>query len=1681
MKSVKFLYLVLFFMFSSFTYAAGARSCSGTFAGSVHGATTDAFYSDTDNSTGPRNYSGFYRFRTQIDGEITITMDQTSGTRHRVYIGRSCGGSQIFYRGRTTNFTHTFNVVANQWYYVRIRERNRANRLRYRLSFDFTATSLLESCPGEVINNLEGTSVSATDSASNVTVPSYTTYYYHFTPTATGTIQVNSSANRSYNSLYIQNGCGSTLWSDTANSTDKSSPEVAVTAGQQIVIAFERRYSSSINVDLDFTYTVPIATAVNDDYTTTPGVQLSVDAASGLLVNDKGADITITDINTTALQGTIDSYDATTGAFMFTPAAGFTGTTSFDYTITDGSGNTSTATVNITVVMTTDFDSSQEFVLVNPQNTRNIIGDYKIGGNTVLCLTTKRHTFAASESECVDTTSMSDDATSNNYIAKFIDIDGDSSTWNSSSSYITLPNSYKQVLWAGLFWQGRFAESSEDIHYGRPNGGSYNWVDTGNYDAADFDKNFLETGPRAQNILLKIDNGTYQSVQASKVHYDQTDVGITYSARADVTQLLRQATIAAGDDVTFTIGNLPTSEGREPNPGIFGGWSLLVIYAEDIILGKPRSIAVHAGMTEAGQGGPINITGFKLPSSGSTVTASLSVFSGEGEFDYRTDGIYISSNTDATQRDMPGATDPTNIFDAKMDGINRVDIAGHKNNLQNNNVGVEVDNFDLSALVSSYDRKNTDTIILDMYSNQDYIVPGMLVFKTELYQPSVCYDYTLEAGGYVIPSEHNEINTTIGSYTSELMITRISLQSKEGDFNFNDVNLTYALADTTDIRYAIGTTMIAEDGENFYTASAQTTNESTEGFLIYLGKGASNSSGGVVEPYQKRFIKFENDIKDKVDTKFGLLFQCTIDYGSGPAPMARVLTWDDICKDTPGYYIASDIFNVTSRDANNGTGKPYNLYTQVVNRPFSAKVFSHDLNYINSDHRLSIANTAVEIEAFNADYYPRDANLSCTMPDSNISSSTFVDFNNQSSTQLTNFTMDRAARNAGFRIWYLARPNGTLVNNHCTDPSQQSCYNTLYNTEFKSFETSEKNCTTTCNGAEGCYGCIKGYYGAPICSKDNFSVRPEAFVAELSDNNQTEDSTLPNVLIANSGGGNGLSKNANVVAAYKYRLDVNATSYTDDAGVKGYYRELDNNSSKSISIASFNNAAALAPFSNDISDRNFTTTLFDGTNINQKYDKNLLVAINQVGAYSYIAKDSNWTVVDYDSSVATHHTGAGFNNNTPDCLLDDGSVSATGRPGCEIHDNHLNNQTSTQYTDLGMRMYPYDFATSLTFSAPMQDDKNTSIVYINTLDSTKDYPFGYKDTGDKNMSFNVQGGIYAAGWHPPGGQGVPLSNFVDNSFAENVTMGLRHQYLSPIPTSEFNLTADLQNHKSTDNSEISREQKTFTDSYTAGSTTQSDLTQQSAYFTKDMNGSVTMDLGYNFDRDFGSPMNPRKLKVEDFNITLSTQPTTLFVDGISNHKVATKDDIDQNITFVYARAKPSLYYYDDITSTSVKTPISVEAYCDLGYTQCQNRGIDAADSQTANDSWWRMRQHNNITDNNGIIGLVADFAGASVTSPVLIDAGNNGINTDINVTRPDSATLPLIVPINLDIDASSVNYTDRWLIHNREDDNNSVPDPFHLYDTRFISNPGALWTGHGKTGHVVGGDINTKKTKRMEW
>jgi len=231
------------------------------------------------------------------------------------------------------------------------------------------------------------------------------------------------------------------------------------------------------------------------------------------------------------------------------------------------------------------------------------------------------------------------------------------------------------------------------------------------------------------------------------------------------------------------------------------------------------------------------------------------------------------------------------------------------------------------------------------------------------------------------------------------------------------------------------------------------------------------------------------------------------------------------------------------------------------------------------------------------------------------------------------------------------------------------------------------------------------------------------------------------------------------------------------------------------------------------------------------------------------------------------------------------------------------------------------------------------------------------------------------------------------------------------------------------------------------------LTFTKTLFGTDGEGSANINLALNFDRKEDKAVNPFKLTIQDLNLSET------------DNEVSKQTTVEQSTTFLYARAQATKPLYDNVTQTSVKTPIMVQVYCDKWPASEENcPGIDLLNGYSE-PHWWLSLNHNQ-TAGDGTIALqpgttTPNGGSASITSVNII---SNGIDKSVTVTRGTTTPLPMKVDINLD----PIN-TDPWLIY--------LSNPF--YSVKFIGT--MEWAGESQAGHVVDTNISNIKNQKLGW
>ena len=994
--------LMIFFAISGWSDGTPNDSCNGEQISELHSISATITRNEIGtlyDGVGTDDDDDYYYFTPGIAGTLTYSYTSDEDTDLRIQVGGTCSDSGTRYLNNGTSVSGSLAVLSTNTVYIRIKREQDSATTNYSLNMTFTVAA-----PAPEIN-VVGVADNGTDTSFGSTAVGGGFIDKIYTIQNLGTATLTIGVPTVTGDFTLTNLSAAFIApSASATFTVRFDPSAAGTRTGTVSFANDDSNENPYNFSISGIGFVP--DAINDTYSTGVGTTLTVNAAAGVLSNDTGVGISVTSF-TAPTSGSVAVN--TDGSFTYTPASGFTGMATFTYTMTD-SVVSDTATVAITI--NTVYDNLHAFDRINPENTRYIRGNYAIAGNTVTCLTALTSGYAGVNDACHGMTDYSDH-TSNERVNKYIDIDSDGGTWNSTSSYITLPATYdpsagQGILWAGLFWQGRISNNDDYVkHYAVENGASFTYTETKN--AATINLN----NTNANKIKLKVDTGSYVDTQASTVYKSEAGGDVTYAAFSDVTSILQSSNLQDGKHI-FTVANLTTEEGRESSPGLFGGWSLVVIYAEDID-GKTRNLSVYSGFDRVAEpSAAFPISGLKLPTSGA-VHANLSLFAGEGETLYSPDSVKISA--DGTNYDyMPGAVNNENIFDAVFSNINRDAVTGKANDLAINNNGVDVDTFNVSALVTTYRdaNPNLDTMYIQWSSGNDYITPSMLAFATELYEPKLCYDYSLKQDGrYLTVDRTNPIAHIQQGVSSSPLELLVYLRNKEADIAADGISIkadvnasrfSYTMTNPIYVSNPNGSGLIdrgipaSNSPENCVYSTASGNGIGDLGCISSLPYSSStidddvlrirkgNGSLGSEEYIYTKFILKPEQISgvfSDINESLGLSLDYYIHVGTVTIPYSDYILGGpnlQMCTSSSAYLPTWGLFNVVQHGQVQN-----NLKTQIARKPFDVDViYDQVISTGVNDAPSSTVNTTVQVEMIDVDSFG-DLNASCANPDAGVS------------------------------------------------------------------------------------------------------------------------------------------------------------------------------------------------------------------------------------------------------------------------------------------------------------------------------------------------------------------------------------------------------------------------------------------------------------------------------------------------------------------------------------------------------------------------------------------------------------------------------------------------------------------------------------------------------------------------
>jgi uncharacterized repeat protein (TIGR01451 family) len=327
-----------------------------------------------------------------------------------------------------------------------------------------------------------------------------------------------------------------------------------------------------------------------------------------------------------------------------------------------------------------------------PRFSQNAQGDVAMAANTALSCVTVEPTCPAAR----DGAANSGGTNNNTRVMTYVDVDGDDTTFDSSSARLALPAGAR-VLFAGLYWGGRTKAG------------------IGGLAAPD---------PAARGRVRLRAPGAAGAAGYAGVTATQIDeAGDIYQGFADVTDAVRDA--GAGD---YVVADLQAGTGR--NDAQLAGWSLVVAYGDPAQ--PPRNLTVFDGLRNVASDAPAPVTvalsGFRTPSAG-TVRAKVGLVAYEGDFGTTGDGATLQGR--AGDAGLPQGAPSTNLFKSS------ITVAGADDHQRDpayaNQLGFDANVFPTTNLLGNGQTATT----VKLSTRGDAYQAGVVTIATDLFAPRV--------------------------------------------------------------------------------------------------------------------------------------------------------------------------------------------------------------------------------------------------------------------------------------------------------------------------------------------------------------------------------------------------------------------------------------------------------------------------------------------------------------------------------------------------------------------------------------------------------------------------------------------------------------------------------------------------------------------------------------------------------------------------------------------------------------------------------------------------------------------------------------------------------------------------------------------------------------------------------
>ena len=1003
-------------------------------------------------------------------------------------------------------------------------------------------------------------------------------------------------------------------------------------------------------------------------------------------------------------------------------------------------------------------------------------------------------------------------------------------------------------------------------------------------------------------------------------------------------------------------------------------------------------------------------------------------------------------------------------------------------------IGMTIKNYAKTDLLSPDQTSTT----VKFSTDSDRLILGVIGFATDLRKPKLCYDYAYSQYGRYFTEDYNQ---TAGPHLSgtvrrgEPIEVKLYIKNEENsDIEAESMFVHVLDINTSQAEYIPGSTQVTYPNSIVQTPISDAILDvaTDNSYVKDIPIGSVDSLEYFYTYYQldPSTLTINIPINARVD------YNITLDAGGVDITIPYQVYLNSeigICTGSTTYAPAKGIFNVVHNDYNTSlsSGYFYNLPTQITSREGNFRILSMDPDNLDN---LQPVSTIVGVDLIDASAF-HDTNASCQEQSSSISERVWVTFENNATSTLFNQTTLQTAistgmtdltsssdfysiakENVAFRVSFnLADDNGTIKTKTLANGKTQlenftSVAGNPCAPSFTGNGTISSNCGSNGTGAgtgmspselKTCMECIFGLKTKVVCSRDNFSIRPEAFLINIDDQNQTNSSVQSRLTTNYSGVASATAHEIHIAAGYKYNIEVNATNHIDNNSSYGYV--------KFLSADEAQHSWTGTGSSCDDSNKSISLSLIQG-----KEDTN--TSINNVGKYGLNITDKTWTDVDNGTS-SSHQTGSFFHPTRLDCVLNSSDtqiVNSGTNNGCEISSDHTNPSNSIVYNDYNFTVHPYDFNLTIDprvgISTPPSPVNTNSYVYMADM--------SFNSGQDENMSYHLNGNIDAKGYN-----GDTVSNFVNNCYAEPLDISIVKSDTTLNDTNGNPIVYQYRFHDVNTSGVITA---LDIDGNNTPPTAPIVIQTTESYFTTSSPGVMVTRLNLNYNREINTTVNPTTVSFTSYDVNCTNPATdcTFNADLVNNKTTQGTKDLNSSIAIkhYYGRTHAPRQRFVTPKGTAgdpADAFIYYEVYCEGA--GCNNRALLQAEqaglsSKYTDDPRWFKNEDHNVSD-FGNAGTVTQKSAANVTATAPYD------NTTDGQTK-----IPLIYNASrgYTYKATMNNRAPGWLIYNQfNGDATTVLN--NEFEVEFVSGSRS-WAGeHDDNTNTTRSDASTKTNRRSMW